>query len=106
MSVPHAPSSTRILSLAIRLISVPTSRFILQPRVATTVHGTLICVSRRLALLAASAVVAAVAATASAATAPAGAFFVLTCRFSHSAPDDPIVYPGQPNRSHDHVFVG
>jgi hypothetical protein len=47
-----------------------------------------------------------VAATASAATAPSGAFFVLTCRFGHSAPDDPIVYPGQPGRSHDHVFVG
>jgi len=45
------------------------------------------------------------AATATA-TVPSGAFFVLGCRFSHSAPDDPIVYPRLPNHSHDHVFLG
>lgn len=32
--------------------------------------------------------------------------FLAHCRFSHRAPDDPIVYPGQPGRSHDHSFFG
>ncbi len=32
--------------------------------------------------------------------------FVNSCGFSHSAPDDPIVSPGQPGKSHDHTFVG
>lgn len=32
--------------------------------------------------------------------------FVSQCRFSHRKPDDPIVYPGQPNLSHDHSFFG
>ncbi|MEX2211362.1 MAG: DUF1996 domain-containing protein [Gaiellaceae bacterium] len=32
--------------------------------------------------------------------------FVSGCRFSHSAPDDPIVAPGKPGGSHDHSFVG
>ena len=32
--------------------------------------------------------------------------FVSTCRFSHRAPDDPIVFPGKPGLSHDHSFVG
>src|SRR5437868_3585687 len=32
--------------------------------------------------------------------------FVSTCRFSHRAPDDPIVFPGNPGFSHDHSFVG
>ena len=36
----------------------------------------------------------------------AGVNFVSTCKFSHRAPDDPIVYPGQPGKSHDHTFVG
>jgi hypothetical protein len=36
----------------------------------------------------------------------AGVNFVSNCRFSHRAPDDPIVYPGEPGRSHDHSFVG
>jgi len=36
----------------------------------------------------------------------AGVNFVSTCRFSHRAGDDPIVYPGQPGVSHDHSFVG
>jgi len=48
----------------------------------------------------------AVACSASAAPSPSGAFFVVTCRFSHSAPDDPIVLPGRPGRSHDHTFIG
>ena len=43
---------------------------------------------------------------AAARSSPSGAFFLVTCRFSHAAPDDPIVLPGRPNRSHDHTFVG
>jgi hypothetical protein len=35
-----------------------------------------------------------------------GVNFVNTCGFSHRATDDPIVFPGQPGRSHDHSFVG
>src|SRR5207249_7599696 len=35
-----------------------------------------------------------------------GVNFVSTCRFSHRAPDDPIVFPGHPGFSHDHSFVG
>jgi len=35
-----------------------------------------------------------------------GVNFVSACGFSHRAPDDPIVYPGQPGASHDHSFVG
>jgi hypothetical protein len=32
--------------------------------------------------------------------------FVVECGFSHAAPDDPIVYPGEPGASHLHVFFG
>jgi hypothetical protein len=35
-----------------------------------------------------------------------GVNFVSACRFSHRAPDDPIVAPGRPGASHDHSFVG
>jgi hypothetical protein len=42
----------------------------------------------------------------SAASAPSGAFFLMSCKFSHAAPNDPIVLPGLPGRSHDHLFVG
>lgn len=34
-----------------------------------------------------------------------GQFFV-ECEFSHSAPDDPILYPDQPGQSHVHAFFG
>jgi Domain of unknown function (DUF1996) len=37
---------------------------------------------------------------------PSGAFFIVSCRFSHSAPDDPIVFPRLPSHSHDHTFIG
>src|SRR5207253_8874976 len=30
--------------------------------------------------------------------------FVSLCRFSHPAPDDPIVFPALPGFSHDHTF--
>jgi len=32
--------------------------------------------------------------------------FIEVCRFSHTAPDDPIVFPGKSGASHDHSFVG
>ena len=32
--------------------------------------------------------------------------FVLRCGYSHSLPDDPIVFPGQPGASHLHDFFG
>jgi hypothetical protein len=35
-----------------------------------------------------------------------GVNFVSSCAFSHRAPDDPIVFFGQPGASHDHSFVG
>lgn len=35
-----------------------------------------------------------------------GVNFVESCRFSHQAPDDPIVFPGKPGVSHQHTFVG
>ncbi|MDQ3824054.1 MAG: DUF1996 domain-containing protein [Actinomycetota bacterium] len=35
-----------------------------------------------------------------------GVNFVSNCRFSHRAPDDPIVAPGRAGASHDHSFVG
>jgi hypothetical protein len=35
-----------------------------------------------------------------------GVNFVENCRYSHQAPDDPIVFPGQPGASHQHTFVG
>ena len=34
------------------------------------------------------------------------AVFSVKCRLSHSAADDPIVFPGQPGRSHLHDFFG
>ena len=34
------------------------------------------------------------------------AVFSVKCQISHSAPDDPIVFPGQPGRSHLHDFFG
>lgn len=35
-----------------------------------------------------------------------GGNFTVGCGFSHRAPDDPIVLPGQPGSSHDHSFLG
>jgi hypothetical protein len=32
--------------------------------------------------------------------------FVAKCLYAHSAPDDPIVWPGRPGRSHRHDFYG
>jgi Domain of unknown function (DUF1996) len=35
-----------------------------------------------------------------------GVNFIENCRFSHQAPDDPIVFPALPGASHQHTFVG
>jgi hypothetical protein len=35
-----------------------------------------------------------------------GVNFIEDCRYSHQAPDDPIVFPGKPGASHLHTFVG
>jgi hypothetical protein len=35
-----------------------------------------------------------------------GVNFVSGCRFSHRNTDDPIVFPGEPGKSHDHTFIG
>ena len=32
--------------------------------------------------------------------------YVIGCSFSHRSNDDPIVFPGQPGRSHNHTFIG
>jgi hypothetical protein len=32
--------------------------------------------------------------------------FYANCRFSHTNDDDPIVFPGQPGKSHPHTFFG
>ncbi|WP_394436055.1 DUF1996 domain-containing protein [Streptomyces sp. SGAir0957] len=32
--------------------------------------------------------------------------FQAHCYVTHTKPDDPIVYPGQPGKSHDHTFMG
>jgi Domain of unknown function (DUF1996) len=32
--------------------------------------------------------------------------FFANCRFSHTSNDDPIVFPNQPGRSHNHTFFG
>src|SRR4051812_16186582 len=34
------------------------------------------------------------------------ALFTVDCNFSHRAPDDPIVHPGEPGASHMHDFFG
>jgi hypothetical protein len=33
-------------------------------------------------------------------------YFAVTCGFSHRNQDDPIVFPRQPGRSHDHTYFG
>src|SRR5919205_3463935 len=59
--------------------------------------------------LVAAALVLALALAPSAATSGArvhGNNFFSNCRLSHISNDDPIVYPGQPGRSHSHTFFG
>jgi len=58
----------------------------------------------------AGAVAVALPATAGPAGRPAGprpaGNFVSTCRYSHTAPDDPIVHPASPGAAHSHDFFG
>jgi hypothetical protein len=35
-----------------------------------------------------------------------GGYFAVACGFSHRNQDDPIVFPRQPGRSHDHTYFG
>jgi len=37
---------------------------------------------------------------------PGGPYYVIGCGFSHRSNDDPIAYPNQPGRSHNHTFLG
>lgn len=37
---------------------------------------------------------------------PGGAYFNLACGFSHQNNDDPIKFPNQPGRSHNHTYIG
>ena len=73
--------------------------------------------TRRALLVLALVSVASIAAASAVARGPAGASgadlralegveFVTVCKFSHRAPDDPIVFPRRPDRSHDHTFFG
>ncbi len=39
-------------------------------------------------------------------TFPGGPYYALGCSFSHRNNDDPIVFPGQPGKSHNHTFIG
>lgn len=37
---------------------------------------------------------------------PGGPYYVIGCGFSHRNNDDPIAFPGQPGRSHNHTYLG
>jgi Domain of unknown function (DUF1996) len=37
---------------------------------------------------------------------PGGPYFNVVCGFSHRNNDDPIIFPGEPGRSHNHTFIG
>ena len=37
---------------------------------------------------------------------PGGSHYAIGCSNSHRSNDDPIVFPGQPGRSHNHTFIG
>jgi uncharacterized protein DUF1996 len=37
---------------------------------------------------------------------PGGPYFVVGCGFSHRNNDDPIVFPGETGRSHNHTYIG
>ncbi len=42
----------------------------------------------------------------SASSFPGGPHYSIGCSLSHQNNDDPIVFPGQPGRSHHHTFIG
>jgi hypothetical protein len=60
----------------------------------------------RRTLLALALIVACTAATQAATPKLHGNNFYANCRFSHTADDDPIVFPGGPGKSHPHTFFG
>ena len=37
---------------------------------------------------------------------PNGPYYAIGCSFSHRNNDDPVVFPGQPGRSHSHTYIG
>ncbi len=37
---------------------------------------------------------------------PGGPYFNVACGFSHRNNDDPILFPGDPGRSHNHTYIG
>jgi Domain of unknown function (DUF1996) len=37
---------------------------------------------------------------------PNGPYYAIGCSFSHRNNDDPVVFPGQPGKSHSHTFIG
>jgi hypothetical protein len=37
---------------------------------------------------------------------PGGPYFNVACGFSHRNNDDPILFPGEPGRSHNHTYIG
>jgi uncharacterized protein DUF1996 len=37
---------------------------------------------------------------------PGGPYYVIGCGFSHRSNDDPIMWPNQPGKSHNHTFLG
>lgn len=37
---------------------------------------------------------------------PGGPYFAIACGFSHRNNDDPIVFPGEAGRSHNHTYIG
>lgn len=39
-------------------------------------------------------------------TFPGGPYYAIGCSFSHRNNDDPLVFPGQPGKSHNHTYIG
>ncbi|HUG63676.1 MAG TPA: DUF1996 domain-containing protein [Gaiellaceae bacterium] len=37
---------------------------------------------------------------------PGGPYYAIGCSFSHRNNDDPVVFPAQPGRSHNHTYIG
>ena len=37
---------------------------------------------------------------------PNGPYYSIVCSFSHRNNDDPVVFPGQAGRSHNHTYIG
>ena len=37
---------------------------------------------------------------------PNGPYYAIGCAFSHRNNDDPVVFPGQPGKSHSHTYIG